>query len=198
GRARRGCWRRARSDPFSSPRPASNPNIVFGRRGAVSRQAESRKGPAVAKRDVLVLGAGMIGVSAALHLTRRGVSVTLVDRRGAGEETSYGNAGLIEASRMMPMGFPRSFRELIRHGLGFTPHANCRWAARRRLAPFLLRYWAASRADRLDASARVLRPMLAAAPAEHAELAAEAGAARLIRKAGLLKVFRTEAAADET
>ena len=39
--------------------------------------------------------------------------------------------------------------------------------------------------------------MLAAAPAEHAELAAEAGAARLIRKAGLLKVFRSEAGLEE-
>jgi D-amino-acid dehydrogenase len=152
----------------------------------------------VAKRDVLVLGAGMVGVSAALHLTKRGLSVTLVDRRGAGEETSYGNAGLIEASRMMPIGFPQGLRDLIRYGFGFTPHANFHWAALPGLAPFLLRYWAASRADRLDASARVLRPMLTAAPAEHAELAAEAGAARLIRNAGLLKVFRSEAGADES
>jgi D-amino-acid dehydrogenase len=152
----------------------------------------------VAKRDVLVLGAGMVGVSAALHLTKRGVSVTLVDRRGAGEETSYGNAGLIEASRMMPIGFPRALRDLVRYGFGFTPHANFHWAALPGLAPFLLRYWAASRADRLDASARALRPMLAAAPAEHAELAGEAGASRLIRKAGLLKVFRSENGADES
>ena len=152
----------------------------------------------MAKRDVLVLGAGMVGVSAALHLTKRGLSVTLVDRRGAGEETSYGNAGLIEASRMMPIGFPRRFRDLIRYGFGFTPHANFHWAALPGLSPFLLRYWAASRADRLDASARVLRPMLAAAPAEHAELAAEAGVSRLIRKAGLLKVFRSENGADES
>ena len=97
------------------------------------------------KRDVLVLGAGMVGVSAALHLTKRGVAVTLVDRRGAGEETSYGNAGLIEASRMMPIGFPRDLRDLVRYGFGLTPHANFHWAALPGLAPFLLRYWAASR-----------------------------------------------------
>ena len=38
----------------------------------------------------------MVGVSVALHLQRRGRDVVLVDRRGAGEETSYGNAGLIQ------------------------------------------------------------------------------------------------------
>jgi len=47
----------------------------------------------MARTDVIVLGAGIIGVSAALHLVRRGLAVALVDRRGAGEETSYGNAG---------------------------------------------------------------------------------------------------------
>lgn len=152
----------------------------------------------MAKRDVLVLGAGMVGVSVALHLAKRGVSVTLVDRRGAGEETSYGNAGLIEASRMLPLGFPRNAAEIMRHALGLAPHANFHWSALPGLAPFLLRYFAASRPDRLDASARVLRPMLAAAPGEHAALAEEAGAARLIRKAGLMKVFRTRGGFHET
>ena len=46
--------------------------------------------------DVIVLGAGIIGVSTALQLARRGKSVVLVDRRGPGEETSFGNAGLIQ------------------------------------------------------------------------------------------------------
>jgi D-amino-acid dehydrogenase len=47
-----------------------------------------------ARADVIVLGAGMVGVSVALHLQKRGRDVVLVDRRGAGEETSYDNAGL--------------------------------------------------------------------------------------------------------
>ncbi len=152
----------------------------------------------MAKRDVLVLGAGMVGVSTALHLAKRGISVTLVDRRGAGEETSYGNAGLIEASRMLPLGFPRAAGEVLRHALGLTPHANFHWGALPGLASFLLKYYTASRPDRLDASARALRPLLAAAPAEHEALAAEAGASRLVRKAGLIKVFRSEAGFKET
>ena len=60
------------------------------------------------KVDVVVLGAGIVGVSIALHLQARGRSVALLDRRGAGEETSYGNAGLIERSSVIPYAFPRS------------------------------------------------------------------------------------------
>lgn len=152
----------------------------------------------MAKREVLVLGAGMIGVSVAVHLARRGIAATLIDRREAGEETSYGNAGLIEASRMLPIAFPRNVREFMRNALGLVPHSNFQWSALPAVAPFLLRYWAASRPDRLDASARALRPLLAAAPAEHATFIAEAGVPQLMRKGGLLKLFRTEQSFEET
>jgi len=140
----------------------------------------------------------MVGVSVAVHLAKRGISATLIDRRGAGEETSHGNAGLIEASRMLPIAFPRDSIELARHALGLAPHSNFHWRALPSLAPFLFRYWAASRADRIDAAARALRPLLAAAPGEHALLTAEAGVPQLIRKGGFLKVFRKESSFAES
>ena len=63
------------------------------------------------KADVLVLGAGMVGVSAALHLQQRGRDVILVDRHElAGEETSYGNAGLIECASVFPLDVSAGFR----------------------------------------------------------------------------------------
>jgi glycine/D-amino acid oxidase-like deaminating enzyme len=60
------------------------------------------------KADVLVLGAGMVGVGAALHLQKRGRDTVLIDRHEtAGEETSYGNGGLIESASVFPYMFPR-------------------------------------------------------------------------------------------
>src|ERR1700678_1498598 len=60
------------------------------------------------KADVLVLGAGMVGVGAALHLQKRGRDVILVDKHElAGEETSFGNAGMIESASVFPYMFPR-------------------------------------------------------------------------------------------
>ena len=61
------------------------------------------------KADVIVLGAGMVGVSVALHLQKRGRDVVLIDRRGVGEETSYGNSGLIQREGVIPYTFPREF-----------------------------------------------------------------------------------------
>ena len=52
---------------------------------------------------VVVLGAGIIGVSTAWHLLQRGHEVTLVDRQpDAGLETSFGNAAQISVSYCEP------------------------------------------------------------------------------------------------
>ena len=54
------------------------------------------------RTDVIVLGAGIVGVSTALHLQQRGRSVVLMDRREPGEETSYGNTGIIQREGVVP------------------------------------------------------------------------------------------------
>ena len=65
-------------------------------------------------REIVVMGAGMVGVSVAWHLARRGHSVTLVDRREPGRETSFGNAGIIQREAVRPYPFPRDLATLLR------------------------------------------------------------------------------------
>src|SRR6185295_20181097 len=74
--------------------------------------------------DAIVLGAGIVGVSAAWHLLRRGKSVALIDRSGAGEETSYGNAGVVERDGFLPMSFPQTLRDLLRYAGNQQPQLH--------------------------------------------------------------------------
>ncbi len=67
--------------------------------------------------EVIVLGAGMVGVSVALHLQRCGRDVALIDRRDPGEETSYGNAGLIQREAVIPYTFPREFGTILSYAM---------------------------------------------------------------------------------
>ena len=90
------------------PRAPASPRGGVSRvgRAAVNRSRDYASARMSARADVIVLGAGMVGVSVALHLQRRGRDVALIDRRGAGEETSYGNAGLTQHEAVIPYTFP--------------------------------------------------------------------------------------------
>jgi D-amino-acid dehydrogenase len=146
----------------------------------------------MARTDVIVLGAGIVGTSAALHLARRGVAVALIDRRGPGEETSYGNTGIIEGNTLFPHAFPSGLRALLRIALKRAPEANYHWSALPKFAPWLLAYRANTRAEGSLSFARDMRPLYARALREHEALLGE-DAARHLRKDGWLKLYRGDA-----
>ena len=141
--------------------------------------------------DVIVLGAGMVGVSAALHLQQRGRSVVLADRRPAAEETSYGNAGLIQREGVVPYGFPRELGKILKYALNRSPEANLHWRAIPWLAPFLFEYWRYGSPERIAATARAARPLVERCVEEHASQMESAGVAALLRRTGYLKVYRS-------
>jgi D-amino-acid dehydrogenase len=145
------------------------------------------------KADILVLGAGIVGASVAVHLARRGRSVVVVDRRSPGEETSYGNSGVVGRSGLTPMAFPRSFRALARIAGQRYPGAHYHAGALPSLAPWLLAYWRASEPSRMLESAVRLAPLTAASVDEHRDLAGLAGAEHFYRDGGWMKVYRSAA-----
>jgi D-lysine oxidase len=146
----------------------------------------------MARTDAIVLGAGIVGISAALHLVKRGLSVALVDRRGPGEETSYGNTGIIEGNTLFAHAFPKGFGALLRIALKRAPEANYHLAALPGLVPWLLAYRANTRGARATEFATTMRPLYAAAVAEHEALMVEARATGYLRKTGWLKLYRSD------
>lgn len=150
----------------------------------------------MARTDAIVLGAGIVGTSIALHLVKRGLAVALVDRRGPGQETSYGNAGVIEGNTVFPPAFPSNLMALLRVALKRAPEANYHLAFLPHVAPWLLAMRAASKPERLIETARVMRPLFARAVADHEALIVESGAERYWRKDGWLKIYRSDRTFD--
>ena len=148
----------------------------------------------MARTDIIVLGAGIVGTSIALHLAKRGLSVALVDRGNPGEGTSYGNAGIIEGNTIFPPTFPSDLSMLLRIALKRSPLANYHLSYLPQIAPWLLAFRVASQPARLIENAQLMRPLFARAVAEHEALAAEAGAERYLSRRGWLKIYRSEGA----
>lgn len=145
------------------------------------------------KTDVIVLGAGIVGTSIAHNLAERSRTVALVDRRGPGEETSYGNAGLVERASIYPVAFPRSLSALIEVARGRNPAANYHWDALPGLVPWMYAYWRASAPARILDYARTMSTLLAFSLSEHERLAGLSGAQHYFREGGWLKLYRSEA-----
>ena len=146
----------------------------------------------MARTDAIVLGAGIVGTSIALHLAKRAMAVALVDRAGLGEQTSFGNAGIIEGNTVFPPTFPSDFGTLARIALKRSSIANYHLAFLPKVVPWLLKFRAASQPARIVDFAHLIRPLFGSAVGEHEKLMAEAGATLYLRKTGWLKVFRSE------
>jgi len=124
--------------------------------------------------------------------------VALVDRRGPGEETSYGNAGVIEGNTLLPHPFPRGLSALLRVALKRATEANYHLSFLPRVAPWLIAYRSQSALTHRMAFAEAMRPLFARALPEHEALIAEAGAGRYLRKTGWVKVYRSDASFADT
>lgn len=144
--------------------------------------------------DVLVLGAGIVGVSVALHLQKRGKSVLLIDRRAPGEETSYGNAGLIERASVIPYGFPREIATLLKYATNRSADVRFRWTFLPKVLPWLARFWLESSSRRLRRAAFDMLPLIERSVIEHTALMTEAGIPHRARHTGWMEVYRSEKA----
>jgi len=153
---------------------------------------------ALQRTDVVVLGAGIVGVSAALHLQARGRAVTLVDRAGAvATETSFGNTGIVQSEAVFPYMFPRAPLEVAAAALNLDPRVQIRYSALPSIAPWVWRYFLASSPSRRLATAMAMRGLVGRSVAEHRAFAEPAGAGALLREGGWLKAWRTTRGEDQ-
>ncbi len=146
--------------------------------------------------DVIVLGAGMVGVSVAVHLQSRGRAVALVDRKPAGSETSMGNGGLIQREGVVPYPFPREPSRLLRYARNNAPELRYHPRDLPRMASFLWNYWRNSAPTRHRRIARLYEPLIRHCVEEHRALATPAGALDLLRPSGWMRIYRSAAALE--
>ena len=64
--------------------------------------------------DFVVIGGGIVGITSALELQRRGQRVLLLDRGQLGRETSYGNTGVLSDASIVIVNNPGLLKQLPR------------------------------------------------------------------------------------
>ncbi|CAG0980117.1 D-amino-acid dehydrogenase [Rhizobiaceae bacterium] len=145
------------------------------------------------RADVVVVGAGIVGICAAVSLAEAGRKVVVVDRTGICEETSSGNAAALAFTDILPMahkGMGRQVPKWLADPLGplAIPPAYLP-----KLTPWLIRFVMAGRPGRYEASLTAQASMMKLAEREWNGLFDRSGSRAMLREYGSLELYESEA-----
>jgi len=149
-------------------------------------------------KQVLIIGAGVIGLSTAYYAARKGHQVAVLDRGTIVQENcSYGNAGLVVPSHLVPLAAPG----MVAQGLKWMLKPDSPFYVKPRLDRDLrgwgFKFWRASNAGHVTRSAPLLRDLNLASRACFVELAELTGNAFGFETKGLLCLCKTEHRLEE-
>lgn len=143
---------------------------------------------------IIVVGAGIVGVSCGIWLQRAGYDVRLLDRAGPASGTSHGNAGVLAAGAIIPVTVPG----LPRHAPGMLMNRDAplflKWSYLPKLLPFLARYLRYATDTHVDVYGTAMSALLHDTVDQHRQLAAGTAAARFIHDDDYCFGYQTHAA----
>ncbi|MGB1356388.1 MAG: NAD(P)/FAD-dependent oxidoreductase [Candidatus Puniceispirillaceae bacterium] len=147
------------------------------------RQAQNRD-------DVVVIGAGIVGVCCALQLAERGLSVTVIDRKPPCEETSFGNAGVISPWSCVPQSVPGLWRKLPKWLLDPQGPVFIRKRHAAIFLPWALKFLSAGRRDRIDGIGDAMMALSRNSPSNYRALLQGTPELELVRDSVYVFVYR--------
>ena len=142
---------------------------------------------------VIVVGAGIVGVSAALWLQRDGHQVMMIDPEPPGRGASFGNAGCFSPGSIVPLSAPGLLRQVPGWLMDPAGPLALRWRYLPVLTPWLMRFVRAGTAGKVIHQAEAMARLLAPVYECLEPLLRDAGAERLLRREGSLIVYNTQA-----
>ncbi|WP_068314499.1 NAD(P)/FAD-dependent oxidoreductase [Polycladidibacter hongkongensis] len=141
---------------------------------------------------VVVLGAGIIGVSCALQLLREGYHVTLIDRSGVAQGASKGNAGAFAFADIEPLATPGIMRKAPKWLLDPLGPLSLPPRYFPKILPWLLRFWRASLPDRYGAAVAAQSAMMGFCQAALERQIAQVDGEGMMQREGQLQLFEGE------
>ncbi|MCZ0963708.1 NAD(P)/FAD-dependent oxidoreductase [Paracoccus benzoatiresistens] len=142
---------------------------------------------------VIVIGAGVIGISAALALQARGLSVTVLDREGPAAGASAGNAGAFAFTDILPLASPGLLRKAPRWLMDPLGPLSVPPRYALRIAPWMFRFWRACAPARVARSTVAQTLLMDLSRAELEPFLDATGTRDMLRKDGSLQVYESHA-----
>lgn len=142
--------------------------------------------------QVVVIGAGVIGLSVALMAQGRGLSVTVIDREGPAAGASAGNAGAFAFTDILPLASPGIMRKAPGWLIDPLGPLSVPPAYVVKIAPWLWRFWRACSPSAVRASTDAQTALMDLSKAELEPFLAATGTAGMLFRRGNLQVYEGE------
>lgn len=143
--------------------------------------------------DVIVIGAGVVGLSAAIATQARGLSVTVLDREGPAAGASAGNAGAFAFTDILPLASPGILKKAPKWLLDPLGPLSVPPAYAVQIAPWMFRFWRACSPKRVAHSTTAQTALMDLSKAELEPFLRQTGTMPMLRKEGNLQVYESEA-----
>ncbi|RVR12487.1 NAD(P)/FAD-dependent oxidoreductase [Sinorhizobium meliloti] len=147
----------------------------------------------MAAPDVIVIGAGVVGLTAAITAVASGLSVTVLDREGPAAGASAGNAGAFAFTDILPLASPGILKKAPKWLLDPLGPLTVPPAYALKIAPWMFRFWRACQPGRVAHSTAAQTALMDLSKAELEPFLGATGTASMLRKEGNLQVYEGEA-----
>eukprot|EP00903_Cladosiphon_okamuranus_P002257 g2255.t1 len=151
----------------------------------------------MSKGKVHVIGAGIVGLATAASLVQRGYDVTILDREGVAAGTSQGNAAAIAWTDVAPLASPGLWKQAMKWLADPLGPLAIRPAYAMHILPWMLRFLAASRPDKVTQSTKALAALNGAALPAWENLWRVSGTHNQVRRDGCLELFDTHSSLEK-
>ena len=131
-------------------------------------------------KTIIVIGAGIVGVSTAIWLQRSGFKVTIIDQKGPATGASHGNAGILAASSIIPVPNPSLIKKLPFFLLSKKSPVFFKMSYLPKMFPFLMSYLSKSNLREVNKYAERMTPLIFDTVCQHSSLAKGTGAEKFI------------------
>lgn len=138
----------------------------------------------------------MVGVCAAWHLQKRGYNVTILDRKAPGEETSWGNAGIIQRECLKPYPFPSGFFSRVKMALNLKTDVRYDVSSLPQNLYAIWVYWRSSHPRIYNDTCNAFASLIVHCTSEHDVMIKASNSNDLIRRLGFVELFRTKSMSE--
>ncbi|MEP2531633.1 FAD-binding oxidoreductase [Shimia sp.] len=148
------------------------------------------------QKKVAIIGAGIVGLACAWHVQQSGHKVVLIDPDPKADKASYGNAGGIAVTEIVPASTPGVFLKIPKWLLDPLGPLSLRWAHAPKLIPWMIRFSKVSTHSEMQRLASALSALNARTYDDLTPLLENTGLSDKLYNYGALTVYETEAAFD--